>query len=132
MITQMLYIATAGEKTVFIGKCDKTLEGWQTAAERLNAALGKTPAMKPLRLLELICKDDEELEQARRVLILTLKPIGNWNEWSQFEEDWTGVAYWKEAQPKETLENFIREKFHKEEEAKRMPEVEAIRHLIEE
>ena len=45
MTTQMLYIATIGEKTVFVGKCDKTLEAWRTAAERLNAALGKTPAI---------------------------------------------------------------------------------------
>jgi tRNA A37 N6-isopentenylltransferase MiaA len=126
----MLYIASVGEKTVFIGKCDKTLEAWRTAAERLNAALGKTPAMKPLRLLELICKDDEELEQARKVLVFTLKPIGNWNEWSQFEEDWTHVSYWREAEPKETLEKYIREKYKEQEEKSKLNEVEVLKGIL--
>ena len=130
MTTQMLYIATVEEKTVFIGKCEKTLEAWRTAAERLKAALGKTPAMKPLRLLELICKDDEELEQARKVLVFTLKPIGNWNEWSQFEEDWTHVSYWREAEPKETLENYVRDKLKEQEEKSKLNEVEVLKGML--
>ena len=103
MTTQMLYIATVGEKTVFIGKCEKTLEAWRMAAERLNAALGKTPAMKP---------------------------IGNWNEWSQFEEDWTHVSYWREAEPKETLENYVREKLKEQEEKLKMSEVEVLKGML--
>ena len=94
---KMLYTAKIGKDIIYIGTCDRNLEAWQAEAARLYQSLGKTPAMKPLRLLELICKTDEELEQARKVLVLSLKPIGNWSEWSQFEEDWSTVSYWREA-----------------------------------
>ena len=104
-----LYAVYAGQEIVYIDLIEDTVEAWHEAWDRHNEgfkdkehpnymyevmrehkAEGHTISMQPLRLLEYLpdwknnTKDD--LERIRKILIYTILPIGNWDEYHKDEE----------------------------------------------